>query len=117
MKRIIEARKQATDGMAKEEIDKLDETSFGYYEGLNGKPDYFPASIIQKTDSEGNTINDLRIFTEALSTPDIEIPDHALISAIKHRGDKRPKCMYCITMYNENFGQLLQSLAGCVRSI
>lgn len=27
------------------------------------------------------------------------------------------KMLFWITMYNENFGQLLQSLAGCIRSI
>jgi len=30
---------------------------------------------------------------------------------------KGPKMLYCITMYQETWSQVLQSIAGCVRSI
>jgi hypothetical protein len=76
--------------------------------------EYFPASIIEKTDAEGNTHNDLRIFHEAISRPDVKIPEEALIAQMKAN---EPKMLFCITMYNENFGQLMQSLAGVVRSV
>lgn len=94
MKRIIETRKRLIDGLTTEEIDQLDETSFGFYESDNGKPEYFPASIIQRYDCDGNTINDLRIFTEALSTPDVRIPEESIIGSIKSRPHHKTKAMY-----------------------
>ena len=75
---------------------------------------YFPASIIEKTDNEGNNYNDLRIYNEVCSLPDVEVPEQSLVRQCKN---SNPRVMYCITMYQESFGQLLQSLAGCIRSI
>ena len=90
MRSAIAARNRITDGMTREELDELDKDSFGDYGGRDGRPDYFPASIIQKSDGEGNTINDLRIFDESLANPDIAVPDGALIRTIKGMG-RRPK--------------------------
>jgi len=50
--------------------------------------EYFPASIIEKTDGEGNTHNDLRIFHEAISKPDVAINPDALIYQMKQTKPK-----------------------------
>lgn len=76
--------------------------------------EYFPASIIEKTDNEGNTFNDLRIYNEVCAKPDLPLEKDTLIYKLK---EADPRVLYCITMYQENFGQFLQSLAGCIRSI
>lgn len=90
---------------------------------------YFPASIIEKTDPNGTTHNDLRVFNPKNDQADIEIPDEAYIKELrkqailppnvelqkgKHYG---PKMLFCITMYQEEWYQILQSIAGCIRSI
>ena len=76
--------------------------------------EYFPASIVESSDGEGSTYNDMRIFNEKANEPDIALPEDSMIYQMKLN---RAKMLFCITMYNENFGQLLQSVAGCIRSI
>jgi hypothetical protein len=88
---------------------------------------YFPASIIEKTDPTGNSHSELRIFDEVKENADPEIPDRAFIKQLRnigrddpHKGEKHhigPKLMFCITMYQEEWYQILQSVAGCIRAI
>jgi cellulose synthase/poly-beta-1,6-N-acetylglucosamine synthase-like glycosyltransferase len=76
--------------------------------------EYFPASIIEATDGEGDTHNDLRVFNHSIYQPDVEIDKSSLIFQMK---TNKVKMLHCIVMYNENFGQFLQSFTGVVRSI
>ena len=76
--------------------------------------EYFPASIVESSDGEGSTYNDLRVFNEKANAPDVALPEDSMIFQLKLN---KAKMLFCITMYNENFGQLLQSMAGCIRAI
>jgi len=76
--------------------------------------EYFPGSIIEATDGEGDTHNSLRVFNASIHKPDTEVPEKALIHQMK---TNKVKMLSCIVMYNENFGQFLQSVTGVVRSI
>lgn len=46
----------------------------------NSGLEYFRASIIEHTDSQGDTHTDLRIFDEDPNYPDVEVPMDSLIS-------------------------------------
>ena len=46
--------------------------------------------------------------------PDVEIPNFSILGQLK---EAKPIVMYCITMYQEDFTQFVQSLTGCIRSI
>ena len=92
---------------------------------------YFAGSIIEKSDETGTTHNDLRLFTETEDEADLEVPRESIIYDLKAFSDEDsklnnnphvevhngPKMLYCITMYQEDWGQILQSIAGCIRSI
>jgi hypothetical protein len=56
----------------------------------------------------------MRVYNDSYHEPDLEIPDDFLISKVR---DSNCWMLYCLTMYNENFGQIMQSLVGCIRSI
>jgi hypothetical protein len=97
---------------------------------IYGELQYFPASIIEKTDPQGMTHNDLRIFTETKSNADLDIPDDSFIKELQRAGTrdeddskdeteqhKGPQILFCITMYQEEWYQILQSVAGCIRAI
>lgn len=90
---------------------------------------YFPASIIEQTSANGDTFNELRVFRMDKGEHDPEIPDEAHIKQLRllaenpkqlrdgthtHPG---PKVLFCITMYQEEWYQILQSVAGCIRSV
>jgi hypothetical protein len=58
------------------------------------------------------------------------VPAHAIINQLREVGkdDERPvdaveephigpKMLFCITMYQEDWNQILQSVAGCIRAI
>ncbi len=96
---------------------------------------YFPASIIEDISDTGKIFNDIRIYTESKGEPDLELPPKSYYNELKNfsyeLGDKKsldthpgennthkgPKLLYCITMYQEEWSQILQTLAGCIRSI
>jgi hypothetical protein len=159
---------------------------------------YFPASIIEKTDPQGITHNELRVFNQDERYPDSKIPSNAIIFKLKgnptvNNQDERadgqhnseedvetssndeteselnpahtngtaniytrtnskeaaiandggiandaptanggssadndtsqaadksgPVMLFCITMYQEDWYQILQSVAGCIRTI
>jgi hypothetical protein len=102
------------------------EHDLGKYEHL----EYFPASIIEKTDPQGTTHDDVRIFTETKRNADLDIPEDSFIIELQrvgksdeddtHDGTTRhpgPIMEFCITMYQEEWYQILQSVAGCIRSV
>ena len=76
--------------------------------------EYFPASIEESSDDEGSTYNDQRVFNEKANKYEVVSLENSIIFKLKQ---KKAKMLFCITMYNENFGQLLQSMAGCIRAI
>jgi hypothetical protein len=53
-----------------------------------GELQYFPASIIEETDLQGMTHNDLRIFTETKSNADLAIPDDSFIKELQRAGTR-----------------------------
>jgi cellulose synthase/poly-beta-1,6-N-acetylglucosamine synthase-like glycosyltransferase len=110
MKRITECRESRNE----QELIENQPMAFRFVRNDQKGLEYFPSSIIEKTDGEGNTHNDMRIFHEAINRPDIKIPEDSNIFKMK---EDKPKMLFCITMYNENFGQLMQSMAGVVRSV
>ena len=110
MKRITECRESRNE----QELIENQPLAFRFVRNEKNGLEYFPASIIEKTDGEGNTHNDLRVFHEAISRPDVAVPSDSLVYQMKQ---SRPKMLCCITMYNENFGQLMQSMAGVVRAV
>lgn len=110
MKRITECRESRNE----QELMENQPLAFRFVRNEEKGLEYFPASIIEKTDGEGNTHNDMRIFHEAISRPDVAINPDSLIHQMK---TNKAKMLFCITMYNENFGQLLQSMAGCIRAV
>mmetsp|Transcript_24440 Transcript_24440/g.21696 ORF Transcript_24440/g.21696 Transcript_24440/m.21696 type:complete len:300 (+) Transcript_24440:47-946(+) len=78
------------------------------------KLEYFPCSIVQKPNAKEDDIDEMKVFHEVYGTPDSKINEESLIGDLKNQD---MKMLYCITMYNENFGQFLQSLGGVIRSI
>lgn len=88
---------------------------------------YFPASIIEKVDPAGQIHNELRIFNENPAEPDSELPPNAFVRQLRtvgvndppRKGERHigPKLLFCITMYQEEWYQILQSVAGCIRAI
>lgn len=71
----------------------------------------------------------MRVYNAIASEPDIEIDPKSYLHILKelqnsdeqlqdgsvpHRG---PKVLFCITMYQEEWYQILQSVIGCIRSI
>jgi len=95
-----------------------------------GHLEYFPASIIEKTDAQGMTHNDVRVFRESKLMPDGELPEDSFMKELQRAGwgeaddshdglepHKGPIMLFCITMYQEEWYQILQSVAGCIRSI
>jgi len=50
--------------------------------------------------------------------PDLPIDERSLLHKLKVNSARNPiVLLHCIVMYNENFGQFLQTFAGVVRSI
>ena len=93
---------------------------------------YCPCSIIEKTDPNGNTHNELRVFWETEGEADLALDERSLVNELKNLKHKLadikdekgnpavypgPKLLFCITMYQEDWSQVLQSIAGCIRSI
>lgn len=115
---------------SKRDLDYQNYTFYRIPHDKYGELQYFPASIIEKTDPQGMTHNDLRIFTETKSNADLDIPDNSFIKELQRAGTrpeddskdgtvqhKGPQVMFCITMYQEEWYQILQSIAGCIRAI
>ena len=82
--------------------------------------EYFPLSLykLNPKDKEDQTY-DLRNHVGKVKhkrvrkRDDLMLPDHSLL---KNGKDCQPMVLFCITMYNEPFTQLLQSLAGVYRA-
>lgn len=110
MERITQARMSRNE----QELIENQLQAFKFQRNEETGVEYFPASIIEKTDAEGNTHNDLRVFHEAINRPDVAVPQDSLVYQMKV---SNAKMLFCITMYNENFGQLMQSMAGCIRAV
>lgn len=89
--------------------------NYTIYDDAQGRCElqYFPASIIEKVDPDGKIHNELRVFNEQLNGIDTEIPDRAFVKQLKDS----PVLMFWITMYQEEWYQILQSIAGCIRAI
>jgi hypothetical protein len=99
--------------------------------GYKNEMQYFAGSILEKSDPTGNTHNELRLFIETEGEPDYEVPKESYLhelSLLKERElsedelkdglyHNGPKVLFCITMYQESWDQILQSIAGCVRAI
>lgn len=90
---------------------------------------YAPCSIIEMVDPSGNSHSQLRVFDKEERSPDLEVPEDSYLMEMKNLnkgvelfdtgkpGRKGPKMLFCITMYQETWSQILQSIAGWVRSI
>ena len=50
--------------------------------------EYFPASIVQITDENGNDLNKLRVFHPNFDEPDLEIDGSSLLQELKQTGVK-----------------------------
>ena len=99
----------------------------------NSTLQYFTGSIIEKLDEIGATHNELRLFSETEGEPDLELPKESFLHELKPlesdlkefqsmeekdiKIHQRAKMLFCITMYMENWSQILQSIAGCIRCI
>jgi len=82
--------------------------------GIYNHLEYFPASIIERTDPQGMTHNDVRIFKESKLMADGEIPDDSFMKNLQMSGcseaddshdgitpHQGPIMLFCITMYQE----------------
>lgn len=93
---------------------------------------YCPWSIIEKSDPQGNTHNELRVFCETEGEADLPLDNKSHINELQRIKEELkdmpeengvsvvyqgPKLLFCITMYQEDWSQILQSIAGCIRSI
>lgn len=102
--RIQEERKNKNQA----DLDQFRSEDFKFKRNKHGL-EYFPCSIVQTSLGDGQVENVMNIFKEGYTTPDAPIPEESILGRMKGRD---VKMLYCITMYDENFGQLLQSLAG-----
>lgn len=71
----------------------------------------------------------MRVFNHSQDAADLELPDDSFIKEMKYLNKDReqhdngklahkgPKMLVCITMYQETWSQVLQSVGGCIRAI
>ena len=67
------------------------------------------------------------MFNENVAAHDKELPKESLVYKLRgcgngspypeHQDETRPQVLFCITMYQEEWYQILQSVAGCIRAI
>lgn len=87
MKRITEIRQSKNE----QELIDNQPIAFKFNRSEKSGLEYFPASIIEKTDGDGNTHNDLRVFHEAIHRPDVAINQDSILCKMR---DKKVKMLY-----------------------
>lgn len=88
--------------------------TFAHKPAVGDRPEYFLASLVERDLGENGTTNEIKVYHENYNYPDLPIPEDSMMTKVRDDGCVM---LYCLTMYNENFGQILQSVAGCIRSI
>ena len=89
--------------------DEGDIVTYSFNPHEEGKTEYFLGSIVNVEKKAK-----LSIYNPSCFRSDLDLPEYCMIHQLKDAGWK---VLYCLTMHHQTFGQILQSLAGCVRSI